>query len=203
MTARYRLRYMVLADIPQVVEIDKLSFPMPWSSRSYLFEITDNKSSHMIVVEATANHTPPQGLQAWWKRFTGRTSSSSPASMILGYGGFWFIDGESHISTIAVHPDRGQGLGEVLLSGMLARSLEIQAEYAVLEVRVGNASAINLYKKYEFEVVGQRKGYYRDNNEDAYLMHCAPLDKAYRQRFAERMQRLRETVDYEYALNDG
>jgi ribosomal-protein-alanine N-acetyltransferase len=68
-------------------------------------------------------------------------------------------------------------------------------------VRVSNAHAIKLYKKYEFEIVGQRKGYYRDNNEDAYLMHCSPLDAAYRARFADRLTALNTRVNFKNILS--
>ena len=104
--------------------------------------------------------------------------NATPA--IIGYAGMWLIDGEAHISTIAVHPDfRSRGLGEVLLAGILSRGMFLDAEYSVLEVRVSNHSAINLYKKYEYEIVGRRKRYYRDNNEDALIMTVNNLDQAY------------------------
>jgi len=180
-------------DIQQVVEVDKLSFPLPWSSRSYLFEINDNDSAHMVVLETDATPRKSNGLLGVLRRLSGPL----PTETIAGYGGFWLIDGEAHISTIAVHPGfRGRGLGEVLLAGMLARSMALKAEYSVLEVRVSNATAINLYRKYEFEVVGRRKGYYRDNNEDAFLMHLAPMDDAYCTRFAERVATLKKQVAY-------
>ncbi len=189
----YRLRYMRVEDIPQVVEIDRLSFPMPWAARSYVFEIRDNNAGHMIVVEALPQHPPAGGLRSVFQRMT----APAAAPLIVGYGGFWLIEGEAHVSTIAVHPDyRGRGLGEVLLAGMLARSMALKAEYSVLEVRVSNESALNLYRKYEYQIVGQRKNYYRDNNEDAYLMHLAPLDEAYQTRFNERLKSLRERVPY-------
>ncbi len=189
----YILRYMRQEDIPQVLEIDKLSFPLPWSARSYNFEISDNKASHMIVVETAPQSSTVKGLRSVFQRLSGQTTQP----IIAGYGGFWLIEGEAHVSTIAVHPAyRGQGLGEVLLSGMLGRSIDLDAEYSVLEVRVSNENAINLYKKYEYEVVGRRKHYYRDNNEDAYLMNVAPLDEAYQTRFIERMQKLHTRVPF-------
>src|SRR5579871_913712 len=160
---RYNLRYMGLDDISQVVEVDKLSFPLPWSARSYTFEISDNTSAHMIALEAISEPSPNGGILGALKRL-GKPPGNAK---IAGYGGFWFITGEAHISTIAVHPDyRGRGLGELLLAGMLLRSVDLKAEYCVLEVRVSNAPAISLYRKYEFEIVGRRKRYYRDNNED-------------------------------------
>jgi len=39
-----------------------------------------------------------------------------------------------------------------------------------LEVRASNARAQNLYKKYGFLQNGIRKGYYRDNKENALIM---------------------------------
>jgi ribosomal-protein-alanine N-acetyltransferase len=190
----YILRYMRHEDIPQVVEVDKLSFPIPWSSRSYLFEINDNDSAHMVVIETEAAPRRANGLMGMLRRLGGPV----PIETVAGYGGFWLIDGEAHISTIAVHPDyRGRGFGEILLAGMLARSIALKAEYSVLEVRVSNTNAINLYRKYEFEIVGRRKNYYRDNNEDAFLMHLAPIDDAYRVRFAERVAKLQDRVAYQ------
>ncbi len=194
----YVLRYMRMDDIPQVVEVDKLSFPMPWSARSYAFEIGDNDNGHMLVVELPSQAHEASGLMNVIHRLRGQ---STPPGAIVGYGGFWLIEGESHISTIAVHPAyRGYNLGELLLAGMLERSMALRAEYSVLEVRVSNESAIKLYRKYEFDVVGHRKSYYRDNNEDAYLMHLAPLDEAYKARFAERMSNLRARIAYQNLL---
>jgi ribosomal-protein-alanine N-acetyltransferase len=197
MLQTYTLRYMNLGDIPQVVDVDMLSFPMPWSARSYVFEVSDNQAGHMIVLEAVPETSAARGLMGMFQRLGGQ----SRPSMIVGYGGFWLIDGEAHVSTIAVHPDyRGRSLGELLLAGMLSRGIALKAEYSVLEVRVSNESAISLYHKYEYEIVGQRKKYYRDNDEDAFLMHLAPLDEAYQARLAARLDKLRARVDYTDAL---
>lgn len=44
------------------------------------------------------------------------------------YGGMWYIAGEAHISTIAVHPKgRGHGWGEILLAGMVRRGIVLEA----------------------------------------------------------------------------
>jgi ribosomal-protein-alanine N-acetyltransferase len=193
MNANYTLRYMRLDDIAPVTEIDKLSFPTPWAPRSYAFEVAENKAGHMILLEETPSATSGKGLLHIIQRLSGQPT---PAT-IAGYGGFWLIDGELHVSTIAVHPDyRGRGLGEVLLAGMLSRGMALKADYSVLEVRVSNQRALNLYYKYEYKIVSQRKNYYRDNNEDAYLMQLDALDEAYKSRFAERINRLCERVPY-------
>ena len=52
------LRRMRREDIPQVVEIDRLSFPMPWSTNVYHYELDHNPLSVMVSL-ALAGETPP------------------------------------------------------------------------------------------------------------------------------------------------
>jgi ribosomal-protein-alanine N-acetyltransferase len=151
----------------------------------------------MIVLEMS-DHAPY--LASGWRSIVRRLLNSKTPNVIVGYGGCWLIAGEAHISTIAVHPDfRGQGLGELLLVGMLQRGIYLGGEYSVLEVRASNNIAQSLYRKYEYKMVGRRKAYYRDNSEDALLMEIRPLDAAYQRRFAQRVQALQERLSYSYA----
>ena len=136
-------------DVRAVLEIDRLSFPIPWSENTYRYELLENQSSYLNVMEI---------------QFNGE-------NRIIGYIGFWYIVDEAHISTIAVHPDfREMGIGELLLRCVLKQASELKARLITLEVRVSNQTAMNLYRKYQFENVGNRPRYYRDNNEDALLM---------------------------------
>jgi ribosomal-protein-alanine N-acetyltransferase len=59
---------------------------------------------------------------------------------------------------------------------MLSHALSLGAVMAALEVRASNEAAITLYRKYGFEVNRVRKGYYRDNLEDALEMIAQPLE---------------------------
>ncbi|MBN1203273.1 MAG: ribosomal protein S18-alanine N-acetyltransferase [Anaerolineae bacterium] len=165
---------------------------MPWSARTYEFEISNISTSHLIVLETWPDDTgQAHGLRAAIRRLW---KPQTPA-VLVGYGGCWLVAGEAHISTIAVHRDyRGQGLGELLLAGMLIRAINLGGEYSVLEVRASNQVAQALYRKYEYEVVGRRRGYYRDDGEDALLMEVRPLDSAYRQRLIARLEALRQRV---------
>ena len=149
-----RTRGMTLADIPAVLEIDRLSFPIPWSERTYRFELLENDSAYLVVAET--DHVGHR--------------------RVIGHVGYWIIVDEVHISTLAVHPDfRGNAVGEELLAQALARAHGLGAKLATLEVRASNAAAIRLYEKFGFNVVGRRKRYYRDNHEDALLMTLDPL----------------------------
>src|SRR5215204_345025 len=143
------LRHMQVADISQVVMIDELSFTAPWPERSYRFEINESNVSYMVVLEQPAQR-PATGLRRWWNTLLGNHSSEE-SCVIVGYGGLWKIAEEAHISTVATHPDyRGQKFGEIMLAGMLRRAIALNAAYVVLEVRVTNEVAQNLYHKYGF-----------------------------------------------------
>jgi [ribosomal protein S18]-alanine N-acetyltransferase len=147
----FAIRRMTLEDVSAVHEIDTLSFSLPWSERSFRFEVAENPVARNWVAE----------------------SSGRIAAMLV----LWLIVDEAHIATIATHPDfRRQGIGERLMIAALASARNEGAGRAFLEVRAGNAGALELYKKYGFIVVGVRRGYYKDNNEDAILMNLEDLN---------------------------
>ncbi len=160
-----RFRPMTLADVPRVHEIDMLSFSMPWSERSYRFEVTENRNSLILVAEVNRPDASPE-----------------LAGMIV----VWVILDEAHIATIASHPDyRGQGIGRRLLAGALLQAYERGARLAYLEVRRSNLIAQRLYFQFGFKVVGERPRYYQDNNEDALLMTLETLEPEALKKFAE------------------
>lgn len=144
------IRRMTLDDISQVVEIERASFSNPWSENSFRSELTQNEHSYFFVADE--------------------------ANRVIGVLGYWFIIDECHISTVAVRPEwRRRGVGQSLLSYALAQGMKQGALMATLEVRISNAAAIDLYQKFGFKIVGQRKRYYRDNGEDALIMTVEPI----------------------------
>jgi len=194
-SAPVRVVPMQITDLPQVTAIDALSFPLPWSSATYRYELVQNTNSHFFVALAPPGSSAappgrPGGGLSWlnpagWFR-PAPDPFPDPERPVVGYAGFWYIVDEAHISTIAVHPDwRGHGVGEAMFVHLLETALDLGALTATLEVRVTNDRAQALYRKYAFEVVGRRKRYYRDNGEDALLM-TAELPAGYR----EQMRRL-------------
>jgi [ribosomal protein S18]-alanine N-acetyltransferase len=191
------LRYMNVQDIPAVIAIDRLSFDLPWSERSYTYEINEANYSHMVVLEKEREYRDVRGWRRWMPRL-----NAQPDGRIVGYGGLWNIMAEAHISTIAVHPDfRGRGWGEILLAGMVQRSITLQAGFVVLEVRVSNTSAQNLYRKYEFQTASVKAKYYRNNNEDAYDMRLDLGQSGVKARFTERLAALHDTHPFEDAYS--
>lgn len=148
-------RLMTLQDVPRVREIDVLSFSMPWSERSYRFELTENDHSLPWVAEMTRPGMTP---------------------VVVAMAVLWVIMDEAHVATIAVHPDyRRQGIGKRLLANALLAAYQRGARMAFLEVRRGNLAAQTLYQEFGFVVAGERRHYYQDNNEDALLMNLDHL----------------------------
>ena len=196
------LRYMRVDDIPHVLAIDKLCFDPPWTRDSYTFEINESRISHMVVLEERAHPVPAAAPadDGWMGRLSGWLRQEAPVGIatgtVLGYGGIWKIDEEAHISTIATHPlQRGRGYGELLLAGMFRKAQRLGAAYLVLEVRVSNAIAQNLYQKYGFSRYGRKRNYYRADREDAYDMR-AQLDSAARRNLKRLYGELRARVDF-------
>jgi len=140
-----KIRKMTLDDLEQVVAIDQGSFSLPWPPRSFQFELTDNPASRCLVADLDGH--------------------------VVGMAVAWLIVDEIHIATIATHPDfRKQGIGEKLLSFILQSARDEGALTSFLEVREGNDAALKMYHKFGYIESGRRKGYYKDNDEDAILM---------------------------------
>jgi len=141
---------MVQDDIPAILQIEAQSFVSTWPPNAFINELRDNKLAHY---------------------YTGRLDGR-----IVAYGGIWVILEDSHVTTIAVHPDvRGQRLGEEMLVHLLDEAIARAASWVTLEVRETNDVAQKLYRKYGFTVVSTRRGYYSDNNESALVMWAGNL----------------------------
>jgi ribosomal-protein-alanine N-acetyltransferase len=172
----FRVEPMMPQDVDQVMEIEAVSFSAPWSARAYNYEIQYNEMAHYYVVRPQSQPvaSPPPQRAPLWQRLFNHNHMASPnhvSPSLVGYGGFWLMVDEAHISTIATHPDwRRRGIGELLMVAMIEAAVEAGAERITLEVRVSNVGAQRLYRKYGFEVTGVRKKYYSDNGEDALIM---------------------------------
>ena len=139
------IRKMTVEDIPAVVALDQLSFSLPWPERSFRFELTQNTASRCWVAEVDG-------------RMVG---------MIVN----WLLVDEVHVATLATHPDfRRQGIAKELLAHSLRYMSGEGAVSSFLEVRESNTAAREMYRKFGYEDTGRRRGYYKDNNEDAILM---------------------------------
>jgi ribosomal-protein-alanine N-acetyltransferase len=183
----YKVEPMQWADVPQVMAIERKAFTLPWSDYTYRHELLENRNAHYLVARRLNGSLLSKST--WLMRLF----KTEPKAPIVGYGGFWIVLDEAHISTIASDEQwRGHGIGELMLLAMIERSVELGAHEVTLEVRVTNAVAQNLYRKYGFEVVGRRPGYYRDNNEDADLMTVSGV---FTTEYQAKLKALREALE--------
>ena len=164
-----QIEAMAAADLPEVLRIEGLSFSTSWPMNAFANEIRDNKLAHYFV---------------------GRIDGH-----VVAYGGIWVILEDSHITTIAVHPDcRRRKLGEEMLLTLLDRAIAEGASWITLEVRESNDAAQRLYRKYGFTTVSTRRGYYSDNGENALVMWAGNLKG---ELYAARVRVLRAALERE------
>jgi [ribosomal protein S18]-alanine N-acetyltransferase len=157
------LRPMTAADVAAVADLERECFTDPWPPASF-FEELGREDRQYLVVEADRR--------------------------VTAYGGLMLVDGDAHIMTIAVAPDRRRmGEGTLLLLGLVDAALEGSASSLTLEVRVSNEAAAALYRKFGFVSVGVRPSYYRD--EDALIMWVVD---ATGDEYRERLDRIREEL---------
>jgi ribosomal-protein-alanine N-acetyltransferase len=153
---------MTLADLDEVMLLERRCFRDPWTRHMYISDLTGNSLATYLVLRA------PVGGGA-------EKASRGPIPSLLAYGGFWLLLDEAHIATIASHPEwRGCGVGLYLLLALIDKAIGRGAALCTLEVRVSNAAARGLYRKLGFEEAGRRSNYYRDG-EDALIMTTQPL----------------------------
>ena len=136
---------MEVRDLAEVQVIEVRSFPNPWHKSTFLGEIQNRSIAHPYVAEAGAG--------------------------IIGYIMFWLIRDEAQVNNVAVHPEwRGRGVGERLMRFALDKVRGLGGSFVTLEVRRSNSSAVALYEKLGFTLMGVRKGYYQNPADDALVL---------------------------------
>jgi [ribosomal protein S18]-alanine N-acetyltransferase len=202
---RLLVEAMDLADIPEVLEVDRLSYSLPWPASAYRREILHNRNARYFVLRQIPDGRPvpvpretsrPRFPLGFLFRPQRNEEERHSLGEIAGYAGMWLMIDEAHITTIAVRPEwRGKKLGELLLATLLEAAQDMGAHRLTLEVRMSNDVAQRLYRKYGFETEGVRPRYYSDNNEDAYIMTTPDIrDEQYRRRFEEHVAELQSRL---------
>lgn len=140
------LRYIPLAPqyIDEIMAIELEAYAEPWTRAMFQEEMRNKQSRFYVALEGDA---------------------------LVGYGGFWLVANEAHITSVTIRDMyRGRGFGRQLAEYILERAIEESACLATLEVRASNTRALNLYKSLGFRPVGLRKAYYPKSDEDAIVM---------------------------------
>ena len=145
---RIEIRPLELKDLSAIEEIERRSYPTPWSRSMFAGELTKASSISLGGFEG--------------ERLVGYV-------IVSRYVDAW------HVMNIAVHPQqRSRGIASALLERLFETTANDVRRGYTLEVRVSNERAIRLYERYGFKRRGVRRGYYTDNREDALIMWRDP-----------------------------
>ena len=144
------LRRLEQRDLDTVEEIERASYPTPWSRSMFAAELRKPSS---IALGAYLDEGRLVGY-----------------AFVSRYVDAW------HVMNVAVSPAfRRRGIASTLLQRLFEVTASDPRRGYTLEVRVSNAEAIRLYERLGFESRGIRRGYYTDNREDALIMWRDPV----------------------------
>jgi ribosomal-protein-alanine N-acetyltransferase len=147
------LRKLLLDDLGEIEEIERRSYPTPWSRSMFAGELAKPSSICLGAFEADDEDGALVGYL-----------------IVSRYVDAW------HVMNVAVDPDhRGRGVGTMLLERLFELTADDARRGYTLEVRVTNGKAIDLYERLGFRSRGLRRGYYTDNREDALIMWKDPV----------------------------
>jgi ribosomal-protein-alanine N-acetyltransferase len=138
---------MTVAHIDALMPYERAMFGSEaWTRAGYRAELADTRSRYYLAAE--------DGTGA-----------------LVGWAGILIAGDQAEILTIGVVPHaRRQGIGTLLLDGLLHYARERGASELFLEVRLDNEAAQQLYQRHGFAVLGKRRGYYDHGRVDAVVM---------------------------------
>jgi [ribosomal protein S18]-alanine N-acetyltransferase len=132
------------SDLPQILEIERLSYPSPWDVHTFLSVISDDECRNLTAVSNDA---------------------------IVGFCFSQVMRKMVHLLNIAVHPDfRQRSIARAMIEEIFSFARRSNKSYVFLEVRRTNHSAQALYVSMGFFHVCIWRSYYTDTGEDACIM---------------------------------
>ena len=148
-------RKLKIRDLNAIEQIERSSYPTPWSRSMFAGELAKPSSICLGAVDAYTNELVGYLI-------------------ISRYVDAW------HVMNVAVAPEyRRRGVATTMLDRLFELTAADGRRGYTLEVRVSNAGAIRLYEQVGFKARGIRRGYYTDNREDALIMWKEPLPSGF------------------------
>jgi ribosomal-protein-alanine acetyltransferase len=140
---------------------------------------SDRQDLYFIIAIQNRNPEAARWTEDDYSRLT-----SDPGGMILvavldtmerpklvGFAAFRRLIDEAELLNMAIDSDHHhQGVGKALLEEARLRLIRTGTKRVFLEVRQSNRSALGLYYSAGFGLHSQRRDYYQDPPEDAYVL---------------------------------
>jgi ribosomal-protein-alanine N-acetyltransferase len=144
-------RKLKLRDLNSIEEIERSSYPTPWSRSMFAGELAKPSSICLGAIDTDRNELVGYLI-------------------ISRYVDAW------HVMNVAVADSyRRRGVASGLMERLFEATARDSRRGYTLEVRVSNEAAIRLYERLGFKARGIRRGYYTDNREDALIMWKDPV----------------------------
>ncbi len=136
------ITWMVRSDFEEVMAIENLSFPPPWTIDELLSCLRQTNVRGM-----TAKHT----------------------GCVVGFMVYELLKGTLHVLNFAVHPGfQRRGVGSQMTDKLAVKLSQQRLEKCVLEVRETNLAAQLFFSKQGYLAGDVLRGHYEDSDEDAY-----------------------------------
>ncbi len=143
MESEIEIRRVRIDDISTIVEIEKNSYPDPWSEKMFERELQLEFSNFFVAIEDRE---------------------------IAGYMCLWRVSDEGHLTNITVKECfQKKGLGSKLMRYIIDYAKKLKIKEIFLEVRASNFPALKFYEKFGFRKIDVRKKYY-NKTDDAIVM---------------------------------
>lgn len=146
----FRCVPMTVADLGAVMAIERVAYEFPWTHGNFVDSLAAGYSAQLLRSDVGT-------IGAYYVAMSG-------------------VD-ETHLLNLTVAPAyQGRGLALRLLDTLVAASVAAAAHGVMLEVRPSNARARAIYRRYGFDEVGLRPGYYpaaQGQREAACVMRLA------------------------------
>jgi ribosomal-protein-alanine N-acetyltransferase len=146
-----RIEKLKRRDLRQLLRIESVAFPEPWSPEVFNSELALRKG---------------RLYRAAWD-----------GDQMAGYIGFMIVEDEAHMTTIATAPAyRRTGVAITMIVDGIRTLRSGGVKHISLEVAANNEAAQALYRRFGFAPVGVRKNYYPVTGQDALVMFAYDVD---------------------------
>jgi len=149
------VRLMQEQDIPSIVALeDSWDYLSKWGEQGYRAALTNPIIYYCFVAEAECAATP-----------------DGPSHELAGLAILAQLFDHSEICNIVVARQYlSRGVGQELIQTCIGLSEKLGLSPMLLEVRQSNERAIRFYEKNGFHKIAERKDYYTDPRENAWVM---------------------------------
>ena len=150
----WRARSAHLGDLDALLSLEEEGFGRPWTAAMYREELARESSWVEVVVD-------DQGAQG-------------ELGEVVGFVCAWQILDACHLLRIATRKAlRNRGIAQTLVCRLIDLSARRGCSHIELEVASQNSSALALYERLGFSMVGRRPRYYSKPVDDAILMNLS------------------------------